>query len=311
MTDAPPSPTEVAVIIVSWNTRDLLADSIVSALAAEGEESVRVYVVDNASADGSAEMVARRFPGAVLIRNTDNVGFGRANNQGFQASSEPFVLLLNSDAELRPGALSAMLRALEADPRSGAVGACLLFPDGRFQASYNAFPSLVSDGMALVGLARFVYGPRYPSYPEDRSLTPREVDWVGGACMLLRRTALDGIGGFDPDYHMYSEEMDLCRRILDAGWAVRFCPEATAIHHGGQSTRQRPSEQPRLLWESRLLYYRKHHSAWQAATLSAMIRLAYLCRSVAWGLRGYASRPSVRPFWMARARAAWSLAAHL
>ena len=128
--------------------------------------------------------------------------------------------------------------------------------------------------------------------------------------MLLRRQALDtlrGTPGFDPDYHMYSEEMDLCRRIRDAGWSVRYLPDATVIHHGGQSTGQRPLDQPKLLWESRLLYYRKHRPARDARLLALLIRMAYRLRGLAWALRARTHSGAARGLWLSRAAAAQAL----
>lgn len=306
-------PPTVAIILVSWNTRELLRLALQS-VRAHAALPVRVIVVDNASSDGSVELVRAEFPEVTLIANADNRGFGQANNQGLAAGDEPLVLLLNSDAELTPGALPALVRAMEAHPGAGVVGARLVFPDGRFQASFNRFPRLIHEALALAGLARLFLGARYPSASERQSRDPRQVDWVGGACMLLRRQALaqlEARPGFDPDYHMYSEEMDLCRRIQGAGWTIRYAPEAVVIHHGGQSTRQRPADQPRLLWESRLLYYRKHRPRAEARLLAGLIRAAYRARALAWGLRGRLAPPGRRADWLARAEAARALVREL
>lgn len=308
---APTPPTTLAVIIVSWNTRDLLAAAIESALASAGDLLVRVYVIDNASTDGSPDTIAERFSAVTLIRNAVNEGFGRANNRGSQASSEPFILLLNSDAVLQPGALEALVAELSAHPETGAVGARLVFPDGRFQASFNDFPSLSMYALELSGLARRLRGDTYPSYPEHRSGEARAVDWVVGACLLLRRAALDDIGGFDPAYHMYAEEMDLCQRLWQSGWTVRYCPEAVAIHHVGQSTRLRAIEQPRMLWESRVLYHKKHRPQWEVLCLVWMVRVAYLVRGLVWSALALLSGGEAHVIWRGRARSAWHLVAEL
>lgn len=302
---AQPAPA-VDIIVVSWNTRDLLRVAL-SSIRQHAGQCVRVIVVDNGSSDGSPDMVRIEFPEVRLVVNAENRGFGQANNQGFAVTSEPFVLLLNSDAELTPGALPALLAELERHPEAGAVGARLVFPDGSFQASFNRFPRLWHEALALVGLARLMLGERYPSASASQSGRPRAVDWVGGAAMLLRRRALEtatGSKGFDSEYHMYSEEMDLCRRIRDAGWSIRYCPNATVVHHAGSSTSQRALDQPRLLWESRLLYYRKHRPPWEAALLLWMIRAAYWCRTVVWRLRSRATRSPSRTTWQRRSTAA-------
>ena len=303
-------PPSVTIILVSWNTRDLLRWALRS-VRDHAAMPVHMVVVDNASSDGSPEMVRAEFPEATLIVNPDNRGFGQANNQGFAASDEPLVLLLNSDAELTPGALPALVGEMDRYPNAGVVGARLVFPNGRFQASFADFPTLGRELLALAGLSRLLFGPTYPSYAEAASGEPRAVDWVGGACMLLRREAVTATGGFDPGYHLYSEEMDLCRRIRQAGFTVRYQPSAVAVHHGGQSSTQRSLEQPRLLWESRLRYYRLHRPTWEARLLRSCIRLAYLLRGGLWRLRAMAAPPAEAPRWRQLAAAARSLRTNL
>ncbi len=294
------APLGVAVVIVSWNTRDLLARAVTSALAEGIDVPVRVFVVDNASTDGSADMVAAHYRQCELVRSAENLGFGRANNLAIEQSDEPFVLLLNSDAELQPGALRALVSELQVHPEAGAAGARLAYPDGRAQPSVFAFPSLRRYALELVGVADGL----------TVFVKPRqgEADWVSGACLLLRRQALRVAGAFDACYHMYSEEMDLCRRLWDHGWTVRYCPGAQVVHHVGRSVRHRRVEQPSLLWESRLIYHERHHPAWQEPVLRWMVRTSYLARAVVWGLRARFERTALRSEWSDRARAAWLLA---
>ncbi len=303
MADALPP---IGVVLVSWNTRDLLASAIRSVRAhAEAEGlSCRVYVIDNASTDGSADMVERDFPDALLLRNRENLGFGRANNQAFEMSGEAFLLLLNTDAEPEAGALTAMLDTFARHPRCGIVGARLVYPDGLFQASYARFPTLTEELLLLAGLAGLRYGPSHPSAPESESDLPRSVDWVGGACMMLSRDAIRAVGGFDPDFHMYAEETDLCLRVRRAGFEVRYSPDAVAVHHGGRSTQQRIDEQPLLLWRSRLHYFTKHHGDWEARMLALSIRAAYALRRVAWMLRSRLASGPDRERWQGRAASA-------
>jgi GT2 family glycosyltransferase len=294
---------KVAVVIVSWNTRELLARAIQS-VALDVQPPHRIYVVDNASTDGSPDWVAAAHPEVVLIRNGRNLGFGQANNLAFAASVEPYVLLLNSDAELCDGALATMLETLRQHPGTGVVGARLCNPDGSFQGSFANFPSLMQELLLLSGLARRLMGRSFPSQPESRSQRAQVVDWVGGACMLVSREAIDAIGGFDPDFHMYSEETDFCRRLKSAGFATRYCPSAVALHHGGRSTIQRLAEQPLLLWRSRLIYFQKHHPAWQNLTLKAAIHLAYALRAAYWRLRASLAGPAASQDWLTRAEGA-------
>ncbi len=274
-------PPEVAVVIVSWNTRDLLARAVSSAVAAAGETELKIFVVDNASTDGSAEMVRRAFPTTRLLVNDFNVGFGAANNQALAESSAPFALLLNSDAELKTGSMSALLAEMSAHPECGAVCPRLTYADGRFQPSFADFPSLAQDAVLLLGLGKLLR-PGYPGYPEAAAHTAREVDWASGACLLVRRAAWGTAPPFDEGFPFYVEETDLCRRLRNDRWTVRFCPAAVAVHDVGQSAQLRADEQPGLLWQGRLHYYAKHKPAWQVAVLRAMVRVGYVARWTAW-----------------------------
>jgi hypothetical protein len=190
----------VSAILVSWNTRELLAEAIASVPQRVSVGTVEILVVDNASTDDSPALVRERFPAVQLMCNSSNVGFARANNQAFARAKGEFWLLLNSDARLLPGALEALLDPLQADPACAAVGARLVFPDGRFQASYNDFPALRHELLTLTGLARSVYGPWFPSHPDGEHQDGGAVDWVSGACMLLRAEAIRAVGGFDDDF---------------------------------------------------------------------------------------------------------------
>lgn len=291
---------DVAVIVVSWNTRDLLERAVLSALQQQPDGQLRVYVVDNASSDGSGEMVAQRFPEARVMQLAENLGFGRANNLAIEQTDEPYILLLNSDAELRLGAVAALRAEMLTDPKAGAVGARLVYPDGRWQSSVFSFPSLRKYTLELLGVSDALTSSVHHHDGEQC--------WMSGACLLLRRSALQHVGVFDPAFHMYSEEMDLCRRLWSGGWTVRYCSEAVAAHSVGQSVRHRHIEQPRLLWESRLRYHRKHHTAREAAALAGLVSAAYLGRCIVWGVRGLMSRTRDRRRWLDRARSAWLLA---
>lgn len=302
-----PAPRTV-VILVSWNTRLLLQQALLSIRRHSGIP-VNIVVIDNASSDGSPEMAKSESPEATVVVNDHNLGFGQANNQGMACSDEPFILLLNSDAELQEHTLPTLVDELESHPECGAIGAHLAFPDGRFQSSGFRFPSLGQYALELLGVARAVYGPDYPNVPRSQTATPGEVDWVSGACMLLRRAAIAAVGGFDPAIHMYSEETDLCRRLWDAGYSVRQTPHATATHHVGRSTRQRATDQPTMLWSSRLLYFRKHHPRWQCAALRALIGIGYTARWLVWSLRSVVGQTEQRQAWRRRAQSARAVVA--
>jgi hypothetical protein len=261
----------VTAVIVSYNTRGELRGCLAS-LRAHAGMPVLVIVVDNASADGSADMIAQEFPEARLVRNRENVGFSRANNQGLREAATPYVLVLNSDAELTAGALAALVAQLDARPRLGAVGPRTLSADGTVQVSF---------GPALTPLAewrqrRLVLGVK-ARHPEAlrkavaMAAVEREPDWVSGSCLLARREALDAVGGFDEGFFLYEEDVDLCLRLRRAGWSILYTPAAEVIHHLGRSM-QRDPERARLEYHrSHLRFYRKHNGPAVARALRAFI----------------------------------------
>lgn len=260
-----------AIVIPSWNTRELLRACLRSVAATCGDIPMEVAVVDNGSADGSPQMVREQFPDVRLIENTENRGFARACNQGIAATTASYVILLNSDARFVPGTLHALLALAEAQPRSAVVGALIRNDDGSFQASYSTFPSLGQEFLMLTGLGRLVYGPWYPSQGAEEQGGARRVAWVSGAGMLVRRTALRDIGAFDERYFMYAEEMDLCCRCLRAGWEVWYEPTAVIIHLGGGSSRSQPAQREIHLYSSRVQFCRTHRGVWNARTMAALI----------------------------------------
>jgi N-acetylglucosaminyl-diphospho-decaprenol L-rhamnosyltransferase len=265
------APPRVTAVIVSYNTRDELRGCLAS-LRAHAGMPVLVIVVDNASADASADTIAQEFPEARLIRNRENVGFSRANNQGLREAATPYVLVLNSDAELTAGALPALVAELDARPRLGAVGPRTLGADGTVQISF---------GPALTPLAewrqrRLVLGvkarrPRALRKAVALAAVEREPDWVSGSCLLARREALDAVGGFDEGFFLYEEDVDLCLRLRRAGWSVLYTPAAEVIHHLGRSM-QRDPERARLEYHrSHLRFYRKHNGLAVATALRAFV----------------------------------------
>lgn len=271
---------DLAIVTVSYNTRDLLADCLTSVfLSLEGSGlSAEVWVVDNASADGSAEMVRQRFPRVCLLAHDENAGFAAGNNlalqqMGFPVSSSNsshvtsaedlprHVLFLNPDTRVLDDALDVMVGFLDEVPRAGAAGARLVHGDGSFQHSAFAFP-----GLAQVFFDFFPMHPRladsrlngrYPRrlYEKGR---PFLVDHPLGAALMVRREVLLQVGDFDERFFMYCEEIDLCRRIRAAGWAIFCVPQARIVHLVGQSTQQFRDRMFVALWRSRYLMFDKH-----------------------------------------------------
>jgi N-acetylglucosaminyl-diphospho-decaprenol L-rhamnosyltransferase len=262
---------KVSVIILSWNTRELLEKAIRSLPVSNHEMSLEVIIVDNCSSDGSAEMVRSLFPDVQLIESTENLGFAQGINLGMEESRGGFLLLLNSDAELRPGAVKAMIALLQAQPAAGLVGAQILNPDLSLQASYADFPNLGREFLILSGIGRLLFGPWYPSHGPNQGRVLRQVDYVSGACLMIRREAYIETRGFDESFFMYAEEVDLCYRLRKKEWQVWYQPEAKVIHVGGGSSRSIPIKRETDLYRSRVAYFKKHLGHFSASLLAGMI----------------------------------------
>lgn len=261
----------VAVIIVNWNTRELLARCVRSVLESISPTEVEIVVVDNASTDGSLDMLRERFPQVRRLANASNVGFGQANNLAAAACSTPYLLLLNSDAQLQAETLSRLLGLAEDRPRLAVAGAQLRNPDSSFQSSHFRFPSLWRQFLVLSGAGRWLLRPRYPSFGPQADQGPQCVDWVSGACMLVRSEAFVACGGFDRGYFMYGEEMDLCYRLRQAGWEVWYHPAAVALHEGAGSQAQVPTSREAQLYRGTVRFFRSHYGALPACLLGAEI----------------------------------------
>lgn len=263
-------PLDVSVVIVSFNTRALLRRCIETLLPEIACLRAEIIVVDNASRDGSADMVETHFPQINVVRSAVNLGFAAANNMGFRRARGRYVALLNSDAFVGREALRIGVRRMDAMPQVAMAGAKLLSRDGSLQPSARLFPTPLNDLLVMSGLAA-----RYPKSRFfgrfDRTWadpeTPASVDWVPGAFALIRRSVLECVGHFDEQFFLYYEEVDLCRRIREAGHAIAYWPDLQVIHLGGESSKTMQdaliskSGSQLVLWRMRsaLLYYRKHH----------------------------------------------------
>lgn len=254
--------------------------SIQAEIASLPDCSIETFVVDNASHDGSAAHVQQQFPWTRLIANERNVGFAQANNQAIRQASGEYILLLNSDAELRPGALSALLTFMVAHERAGAVGARLLNSDHSLQPSCHPMLTPEREFWRLSFLDRFWPQASYPMQNWDTAV-PRQVETIMGACLLLRRAALDQVGLLDESYFMYTEEVDLCYRLLQAGWELWWVPQAQVVHHGGASSRQAFNDMYITLYRSKAQFYRKFGGDWRARRFKLWLVLSYLPRAAA------------------------------
>jgi hypothetical protein len=276
----------LSVVIVSWNVRELLASCLRSLFADLGRTGVdaTVWVVDNASADGTPKMVATKFPNVRLMARDDNLGFAAGNNLALRAilhqprrtDRDSLVWLLNPDTVVQRGATGALLRTLENNPTVGVVGAKLLNPDGSLQQGAFRFPGLLQLAFELFPLPQRLYNTslngRYPErlYEGER---PFPIDHPLGASMMVRPGTIDEVGLLDEGYHMYCEEIDWCWRMQEAGWHALCVPRAVVVHHTGQSTSQVPVKSFVNLWSSRARLYASHHTLLTWRLAQAMIQL--------------------------------------
>ncbi len=289
-----PALPDLSIVIVNWNVRELLRRCLVSIAGSDGlfvggldtpdyrtggVWRAEVIVVDNASADDSVAMLAQDFPWVQVIVNRENLGFTAANNQGLAVSRGRYVLFLNPDTELTQAALGRLLDYAETHPRVGVVGPQLRYGDGSLQSSRRRFPTLATFFLESTVVQRWwprnrVLARYYVlDQPDDAT---SQVDWVVGACMLLRRAVLERIGGFDEGFFMYSEELDLCRRAVDAGWQVVYLPAAVVTHYEGKSSEQVVAARHIHFHSSRVRYVRKYHGRLAAAAVRSFLLLTFV-----------------------------------
>ena len=274
---------DASVIIVSYNTRERLRACLNSIYATIGERAIEVIVVDNASRDGSADMVASDFPQARLHASTVNLGFAAGNNVGFRMARGRYLILLNPDALIESATLDEAISRMDSAPAVGMAGARLIDQHGADQPSARLFPSLFNEFLTLSGLAaRFPKSRLFGRFDRTWADPGQEadVDWVPGAFAIIRQRALARVGPFDERYFLYYEEVDLCRRFRAEGWRIQYWPGIVVRHWGGESSKtvenvEFSSTGSQLtLWRMRsgLLYYRKHHgmaAAWLVARLES------------------------------------------
>jgi N-acetylglucosaminyl-diphospho-decaprenol L-rhamnosyltransferase len=268
---------DLSIIIVSWNVCDLLRACLRSIDADRGDLRLEVIVVDSASQDDTTAVVKTEFPWVRLIACTDNVGFPKGNNLGLAQAHGRYLLLLNPDTEIQEGALATMVAHLEQNPRVGVLGPLLLNPDGSVQSSRRRFPTLATavfestwlEPYAPAGLLRRYYAL---DLPDDQTA---DVDWLTGACLLVRREVVQDVGGLDEAYFMYSEELDWLRRIKAAGWRVVYLPQAKVMHHMGKSSEQAVAARHISFQRAKLRYFRKFHGRAAVVCLRFFLLLNY------------------------------------
>ncbi len=278
----------VSVIIVSWNAREFLRGCLDSIRQTAADDVGEVIVVDNASSDGSADMVRRDFPEVILIEPGDNLGFARANNLGMARAQNDFLALVNSDVVVKSGCLQQLANALEDHPDAALVGPRIVGGDGQLQGSCRLLPTVWNNICRALAIDRAFPAISHLSGHEMRHFRHDariEAEVISGCFWLARKAAVEQVGGLDERFFFYMEDVDWCRRFREAGWKVLFVPEASAVHFGGASTANAPLRYTIQYHRANLMYWDKYHGIlgrgtyFAIATIHHGVRLA--ARSVA------------------------------
>ena len=261
---------DISIIIVNWNVKDYLKRCLASIFKHTKDLAFELCVVDNASTDGSQDMVKNDFPQVRLIENRKNLGFAASNNMALKECVAKYVLLLNPDTELVDNSLKAMVEYMNAHTEAGCIGCKLFFEDGSLQHSCRTFPSIFTDLMDNLFLdwifPRSTFFNRYRMGYWSHDYV-REVDVPAGACLMVRYDIIRSIGFFDARFFLYYDEIDLCYRIKKGGWKIFFVPYMNIVHHSNQSSKQIPLDIVRWKNRSKLLFFEKHYGKWSIALL--------------------------------------------
>lgn len=287
---------DLSIIIVSWNVQDLLIaclDSIIASPVAINEASdnkpvVEIIVVDSASSDDTVSLVRENYPQVRLSAQSDNVGFTRGNNIGFEMAQGRYLLMLNPDTEVLGDALVQFIKYMDSHENAGLIGPHTLNTDRTTQSSRRHFPTKALAFFESTWLQPFA--PKsmmeyyYLSNESDTAIL--EVDWMQGSALMTRYEIYEAVGGLDTGFVMYSEEMDWCKRIKDAGWSAIYLGTAQIIHHGGKSSEQIGAQKHIWFQESKLRYFKKHHGAGFAFVLRLFLLLNYIWQLSIEGIKG-------------------------
>lgn len=271
---------DLSICLVSWNTCTMLRDCLKSIQKFKDDLEIEIFVIDNASEDGSADMVEKEFQDVTLIANIENRGFAQANNQGIEKASGRHILLLNPDTIILDHALSEMTHFLDENPRAGAVAARLLNTDGSLQYSLRQFPNFLTPFTENTNLADI---PGIHWYSKKSRLmrwsheTIREVEQPAGAALMIKRSCIETLGSLNRCYHMFFEDVDICYRIRKNGWKIYYLPGARIIHHGGQSVKKR-TDMGMQFYRSLIKFFRIHRGrAWEMYVRILMVGLSLYC----------------------------------
>lgn len=281
---APIPAPDMSVALVCWNNKAYLKPCLDSLFGANLRHTFDVVVVDNGSTDGSQAMLRECFPQVQIIQNAGNVGLARASNQGIEATSGRYVLLLNNDTLVDGRSLDAMADYLDEHDSVGAAGGRLLNPDQSFQAGYAKFSTLGEELLIATRLGELLW-EGYPSNGDADQV--KQVGWMSSACLLLRRSALDEVGLLDEGYFIYGDEADLQYRLHKAGWGVCYLPYATTIHYGGRSMDR--WRRRKMVYRGKMLFYKKNYGPVRTAALRAMFGGLSLAKLGLWSAASLSS----------------------
>jgi len=282
----------LSIIIVSYNTRDLLVDCLRSL---PREDDLEVFVVDNASIDGSADAVAEQFPKVNLIRNATNVGFAPANNQALRLCRGRYIMLLNSDTEMLEGTLSGIIHFMDGKPDAAVVGCKLLNTDGSLQPSVTSFPNIIKDSVGILlkgsvlsntpsarkwlsSVAKMM-GTSASRFDDHSDM--KEIDYPRGACFTVRREALEEAGLLDEEYFFTGEELDFCYRVKQKGWKVYYYPQVAVIHHDHGASKSMMGKVFVQTRKSALYFYEKHYGWKRTELMKACVSLTLMMKIIA------------------------------
>ena len=271
---------DLSIIIVNWNTRKLLLDCIASVYRTVRKATLEVIVVDNASTDGSVEALSHAFAEVRLIANKKNAGFATANNQALKEMNGRYAVLLNSDTILKEGALEQMLGFMDRNPQAGICGPQLLYEDGSKQASFGTFPTLWEE-FGIRTVVRILSPQRYKlNMGRKRRVirAPSNVDYIVGACMMVRKSAIDTVGMLDESYFFCFEEIDWCMRMMKAGWHVYHLPDIEIYHLQSMSVSKIQLRSRAESWRSRYLFFKKNRNL-SAFSSRALILTGFILNS--------------------------------
>jgi len=262
---------DLSFIIVNWNTKGLTLQAMASVVETVHDRRYEMVIIDNGSADGSPEAIAERFPQAQLILNAENQGYARAVNQGLSRAQGTYVILLNSDAVLMGGAVKALVDFMDEHPDVGVAGGQLLNEDGTKQNTIAPFPSLATE-LVNKRVLRILFPGKYPG-KEGRIEGPLDVDSLVGACLAVRRRAVEEVGGLDESYFVFMEETDWCLRMHRSGWRVCFVPSAEAVHLQGATAGSVKAAAKKEFYRSRYHFFSVHRGAGSATVLKGLLML--------------------------------------